>query len=63
MKNYVLTKLSNLTKLGRFRAAMTWFPAIWGELILLDKVTLSAAVELLTLSTSEADDDGDSPDK
>jgi hypothetical protein len=25
--------------------------------------TLSAAVELLTLSTSEADDDGDSPDK
>ena len=62
-KNYILTKLSNRTKLGRFRAEITWFPATWGELTLLDMVTLSAAVELLTLSTSEADDDGDSPEK
>jgi len=63
-KNYILTKPSNRTKLGRCRAAITWFPATWGELTLLDMVTtLSAAVELLTLSTSEADDDGDSPNK
>ena len=29
----------------------------------MDKATLSAVVELLTLSTSEADDEGDSPNK
>lgn len=63
VKNYVLTKLSILAKLGRLRAAITWFPATWGELTVLVRATLSAAVELLTLSTSEADDDGDSPDK
>jgi len=55
--------LSILTKFGRLRAEITWFPATWGELTLLDRATLSAAVGLLTLSTSEADDDGDSPDK
>lgn len=49
-------------KLLRFRAAMTWFPATWGEPTPLDKVSLSTVVELFKLSRSEADEEGDSPE-
>ena len=58
----MLTKLSNRTKLGRLRGAMTWFPATWGELTPFDKVTLSTMVGLFKLSRSEADEEGDSPE-
>jgi hypothetical protein len=58
----MLTKLSNRTKLGRLWAAMTWFPATWGELTPFDKVTLSTVVGLFKLSRSEADEEGDSPE-
>lgn len=40
---------------------MTWFVATCGELTPLDKATLSTVVWLLKLSTSEAEEDGDSP--
>lgn len=60
---HILTKLSTLTKLGRFRAAITWLAATWGELTPLGKAILSAVVWLFKLSTSEAEEEGDSPDK
>lgn len=59
----ILTKFSIRTKLGRFRAAMAWFPATWGELTPLGKATLSTVEGLFKLSTSEAEEDGDSPDR
>jgi len=40
---------------------MTWFPATKGELVHLELPTLSTAAGLFTLSTSEADEEGDSP--
>jgi hypothetical protein len=40
---------------------MTWFPATKGELMPLEVPTLSTAAGWFTLSTSEADEEGDSP--
>lgn len=47
--------------LERFCAEMTWFPATKGELVHLELPTLSTAAGLFTLSTSEAEEEGDSP--
>lgn len=58
----ILTKLSNREKLGRFLAAMTWFPVTCGELTPFGKATLSNVVGWFRLSTSDAEEEGDSPD-
>ena len=55
-----LTKSRSLTKFGRVRADMTWLIATW-VLVPLGKAALSAAAWLLRLSTSDAEDEGDSP--
>lgn len=52
-----LTKSSILEKLAWFRAT-TWFPRCT---MLLDNMVLSIVAWLFKLSTSDAEDDGDSP--
>lgn len=42
---------------------MTWFAVTWGEVTPLAIATLSTVVELFKLSTSEAEEEGDSPTK
>lgn len=60
---YTLTKLSIRIKLVRFRPEMPWFAATWGELTPFGIATLSTVVGLFKLSTSEAEEEGDSPIK